>query len=152
MPKKTRKRKELSRFYAVTQTSIYQVNAWYGRTRPFAIKIAKRESSQLFVGDKLGRGRMIAIGSGLIVYIPEPFRLEVEKVSIRSWRGSSSDIVGLFLTRNAARNCAAHSDLGLWDKRWRNSTMKVLRWIGPKHSSFYICRFVREKFGLEFAA
>ena len=136
------------RFYAVTTTSIYCVDAGTVKTggRPVATKIALRGESELKIGAALEGGTMLAITTCLQMYIPEgggitSFKREIEGVNTRYWFGHSSDIVALFSNEKAARECFSKSDLVTCDPRWLNSTREVLDRIGDKHPNFYVCKW-----------
>lgn len=137
-------------FYAVTMTSVYHVTDT-GRNgdSPSAKKIALKGESSLPVGYRLenGGGRLIAICSGLLAFIPEAHGLlspmtgyerEPAQVDTRWHEGNTSPIVALFETNEEAIGCFESEDLGQADPRWLESTKRVLEKIGDNHPAFVI--------------
>lgn len=140
-------RKRLDKFFAVTETSVYEVRANMGKSNPHAEKIALKGRSVIQVGGRLDRGTMIAICRCLIPYIPEKygfahpktaFERRIENVNTMWWRGNTSPIVALFTNKKAALVCFKDRDFVPCDPKWVGCTKDVLNRIGNDHPVFYI--------------
>jgi hypothetical protein len=143
-------KKKLSKFFAVTSTSIYEVKSNDGTGNPVAKKIALKGESLIKVGDCLRGGTMIAICEYLVVYFPEKYGFchpmtgierRIEMVNTFYWGGRTSLIVALFKTKKEAHSCFQDTKLQPCDQRWVEQTKNVLAAIGNDHPVFEICRF-----------
>jgi hypothetical protein len=96
----------LEEFFAVTQTSVYQIQAEKDG-KPSLVKIALREKSKVSVGGNLNTetGDMVSVGKQIIVYIPEKygmmhplcgFERNISKINYCFWKGNTSYITALF--------------------------------------------------------
>lgn len=143
--KKTKRR--LYKFFAVTTTSIYEVKGNISKkSNPVAKKIALRGESAIQVGGCLDKGKMIAVCTQLIPYIPEKYgskneyERKIENVGYSLWKGHTSSIIALFSTKRKAFVCFNSPNLEHCDQRWINETKKVLERIGDDNPVFYISR------------
>ena len=128
----------LKKFYAVTKTSVYYVRIDLKLGSPELTKIALRGDSRIPVGGKITDGTMLSVGEQLIPFIPEgggvtSFRREIAMVNTRWWGTNTSDVVALFLCKNAALTCHKAKRKKPCDNRWRKETIGVLRAIGKEH-------------------
>ena len=137
----------IKQFFAVTLTSVYQVEMDES-DNAFAKKIALKGTSSIALGCRIQGGTRIAIGDRLIAYIPERYgeqspltavERRIELVNTRYWGGGSSSIVALFFDQEAALDCHSQPDLQPRDPRWVSTTREVVAKIGPDHPAFYIC-------------
>jgi hypothetical protein len=140
----------LAQFFAVTITSIYKVVAIDEHHQPYAEKIALRGKSSMPVGSKIDNGSMIAICHRLQIFIPEghglmspltSYERHIESVNTRYWGGGTTPIVALFLTEEEARQCFAEPNPEPCDKRWLDSTKKVLQMVGEDHPTITVCHY-----------
>lgn len=134
----------MDHFFAVTQTSIYEIVAKAGDGYPSVQKIACDKESLVAVGQELEKAAMVGIGKFIVSYIPEgggitSFERRLEWVNTRYWVGTTSSVVGLFSTAEEARKCFKAKKRKPADKRWLSSTKKILEEIGTMHPVFYIC-------------
>ncbi len=123
----------LKKFYAVTQTSIYEVKDT--EDGPRATKIALRGDSAIVVGEYLKYGNMLSVGHNLIMY-PTETRRELSIWGI--WGGHSSPVVALTLKKSGAEKCLASGTTKICDPDWAKHTKAVLRAIGNDHPNFSI--------------
>lgn len=137
----------LSEFFAVTETSIYQVRVKGENGYPSAVKIALRGKSRCGVGQSLGSGTMIAVGRQIISYIPEKHPAVSQLTGIERnpnlintgyWRGYTSSVVALFLEEKRAIECFNAPNPEPCDPRWIVETRQVLDAIGDNHPVFYV--------------
>lgn len=147
----------LNEFYAVTETSIYHVEA-KGLWVASSIKIALGRPSKIPLGTEMCNGGMIAIRKTLLSFIPEPhgptspvsgYERNPNLVNTRYWRKSSSLIVALFKRREDAQACFEKMDKVPCDPRWEESTREIIEEIGDEHPSFFLDR--SKQCGLLFA-
>ncbi|TSC83293.1 MAG: hypothetical protein G01um101419_47 [Parcubacteria group bacterium Gr01-1014_19] len=123
----------LKKFYAVTQTSIYEVKDT--EDGPLATKIALRGDSAIPVGDPLKYGNMLSVGHNLIMYQTETRR------ELSLWGehgGHSSPVVALTLKKSDAEKCFASETTKKCDPDWAEHTKAVLRAIGKDHPNFSV--------------
>lgn len=133
----------LKKFYAVTQTSLYEVDCDpKGENTPLATKIALRGDSSIVVGEFLKHGTMLSVGEQLIMFVPEghgwfspmtSYERDLSNVNSQWWGGHSSPIVGLFLKKKDAERCFASGSAKFCDPDWIEQTKAVLRAIGNDH-------------------
>lgn len=126
----------LEEFFAVTETSVYCVQA----KGPVATKIALDGASDVAVGTTLKGGSRIAICNRLIVYEPIDDDTKIEDMNPLLWGGRSSTIVALFMTEEEALACFNGDDLESCDPRWADQTLRVVTEIGDAHPVFEVCR------------
>ncbi len=135
-------------FYAVTQTSVYEVGT-EPDGRAFAKKIALSGSSNFPVGRKLKGADMIAICKNLVAFTPERYGMtspltaverRIEMVNTRWWGEQTSLIAALFKDKADALLCFRKADRVACDLRWAPFTKEVLAAIGDNHPCFSICR------------
>lgn len=143
----------ISEFFAVTKTSVYHVanhEKYGGSAKKIALK--DENESNIPIGATLedGPGRLIAIRSRLLAFIPEShgwlsqmtgFERNPERVNTRWHEGNSSQIIALFETKDEALDCFSANNLQPADLRWTTSTNKVLEKIGDNHPTFVISRW-----------
>ncbi len=135
----------INEFYAITETSVYFVEAKGEHDQPMATKIALKGESYAKVGCAI-RGPMIAICDRLIAYIPEgedetSSRRKIENVKKFYWGRSTSKIVALFLLRKNAMACFnEHDNFVPCDPRWHSETKEVIATIGENHPQFEVCK------------
>jgi len=131
----------LKEFWAVTVTSVYHALI-YGKGSPELTKIAMgwKWGSRIAVGGKIsgGSGTMLSVHKQLTIFIPEgggtaSFQREIGLVNTRYWLGGTSNVVALFLNKEAALLCGAAKDYKPCDERWRDETIETLRAIGKEH-------------------
>ncbi len=137
----------LQEFYAVTLTSIYRV--FQRDCEAVAVKIALKGESKIPVGDEL-TGPMVAVRTNLQFFIPEgggvfspivSVERHIENVNTFYWLGRTSPIVALFLTEQEARDCFMNEELERCDRRWLESTKKVIAEIGEDNPVFTVCTY-----------
>ncbi len=140
----------LNEFYAVTETSIYHVQA-KGPYLASAVKIVIRGKSKIPLNDDLCKSAMmIAICKVLQAFTPEKYgaltpksgyQSEISKVSTCYWGPHSSRIIALFKNKEDALACFYVTNPKPCDHRWIASTKTVLNEIGNNHPSFHISHF-----------
>lgn len=143
------KEKEALRlFYAVTKTSVYSVSSEKAEDgiTPIVEKLAVSAYSPVGVGLRLMNGSHVAITGreGIMLYFPQGPGLRVrlpEDTNTRYWGGHTSNVVALFLDKDAALACSKEKGLRTGDPRWWNSTQEVLDLIGDDHPTFIIAKF-----------
>ena len=123
----------LKKFYAVTQTSIYEVLDT--KDGPLATKITIRGYSAIAVGGYLKHGNMLSVGHNLIMY-PTEGRAELTRWG--DWGGHSSPIVALTLKKSDAEKCFKSGSTKICDPDWIEHTKAVLKAIGNDHPKFSI--------------
>ncbi len=123
----------LKKFYAVTQTSIYEVRDT--KDGPLAKKIALRGDSAIVVGEYLEHGNMLSVGHNLIMY-PVVDRAELSIWG--TWGGHSSPVVALTLKKSDAEKCFKSGSTKICDPDWTSHTKAVLRAIDKDHPHFTI--------------
>ena len=139
--------KVLRKFYAVTLTSLYEVEV-LGKKIPVLEKLALRGESSIPVGGKfIGEDKILSIGRQLILFIPEgggyigSFERKIEQVNTRYWGAQTSPIIALFLKKNEAEKCFKSENQQECDTRWVKETKEVLKAIGEEHPAFSICHW-----------
>ncbi|MFH1183168.1 MAG: hypothetical protein V1690_02820 [Candidatus Moraniibacteriota bacterium] len=144
-----RRQEEAMRFFAVTSTSIYEVVIKDEKGSPFIRKISLQGESRVSVGGIMS-GPMLAIAKWLQFYTPEghsllspqtSFERRLEMVNTQFWKGKTSHITALFLTKEKAKKCFSFLDRELCDPRWREETEAIIRAIGENHPTITICHF-----------
>jgi len=137
----------IKEFFAVTQTSVYEIQAEGEDGKPSVVKIALHVNSITPVGHKLANTDMISVGRNIIGYIPEKYGLmhpltgserNISKVNISFWGGNTSLVIALFENEEDAMECSAESDLKPCDPRWIEQTRQVLEVIGNAHPVFFV--------------
>ncbi len=139
----------LERFFAVTTTSIYEVNDGGGvRHLPVVKKIALRGRSDIIVGGTLEAAGMVSVGSQIITFIPQAIssvttgdpcvQRELGLVNPRYRGGNTSSVVALFLTEAEARSCLDQNSDVVCDPRWLKQTETVIAAIGDNHPKFSV--------------
>ncbi len=137
----------LEKFFAVTfnshASSLYEATIWGNDTEiqrpgfPFLKKILLIGSSNMPVGGTINYGTMIGIHRRLTKFVPQGHGNSPEKdvrmISTKHCGGSTSQIVGLFLTQGIAEECLCAPDHNLCDKRWIQYTIATLHAIGIDH-------------------
>ncbi|MEK7640414.1 MAG: hypothetical protein AAB389_00245 [Patescibacteria group bacterium] len=133
----------LKKFYAVTQTSIYEVQDT--ENGPLATKIALRGSSEIVVGEFLKHGTMLSVGHNLWMFVPDghgfmspmtSYERDLGKVSSQWWGGHSSPVVALTLKKSDAEKCFKSGSTKICDPDWAEHTKAVLKAIGNDHPKF----------------
>jgi hypothetical protein len=128
----------LSRFYAVTEYSIYCLRAELDQDGyVFIEKFAQRGSGSLGLGQRLQGGTVALIAGGRLHSVDPgidprecPFYLNL---AVRTSR-----LVGLFFTMNEAIEAFNASDPQPWDDRWFRQSGEVLKRIGNDHPFFRV--------------
>lgn len=137
----------IEEFFAVTQTSVYKIQAKGKDGCPLVVKIALHGDSVIPVGHELKNTDMVSVGKNIIGYIPEKYGLtnpltgserNISKVNISFWGGQTSLVIALFENETDAMECFAESDLKPCDPRWIEQTQQVLEAIGDAHSVFFV--------------
>ena len=144
---------KIQEFFAVTQTSVYYVQAKGSENGPAMTKIALFGKSEISVGTVLKNGNMIAICSHLIMYTPEgggitSFERKIENVNTFYWGGRTSEIVALFKTKEEALACFVDNHLIAGSQYWARQTFQVIEEIGNDHPVFEVCHSPGMRFPL----
>ncbi|MBI4257266.1 hypothetical protein HY626_04395 [Candidatus Uhrbacteria bacterium] len=120
-------------FFTLTVSrSLYRVsderdqNGW-----PTVVKIADSGTSNFGLGNRLGRGRFVAVTpGGIALYAAntdsQGHPQSPYEVSTRHWGGTTSAVVGLFLDEHEAREAFLAKFLKSCDPRWHAQTRAVL--------------------------
>ena len=135
----------LNRFYAVTQSSIYEVKDSDEGLSPSIKKIVSKGESVIKVGERLSccSAELVSIGKQIIAFIPEgggysSYQRQIGLVNTRYWGAQTSAVVALFLTKKEAENCWKTDNLKTCDDRWIEQTKAILTGIGEDHPLFTI--------------
>lgn len=147
----------LNKFYAVTvysgseefdSKSIYEI--LIENNNVVVKKIALIGKSSIKVGEELTNGSVLAVSNscGLQLYYPHK-GVRMDDVNTKNFGGGSAPIVGLFKTRDSAKKCFDSNTPYKWDKRFMQSTRKILKEIGvqttePVRLDSYLSRAVSE--------
>ena len=130
--------KSLRMFFAVTKTSLYEVEV-LAQIFPTLKKIALRGRSSVPVGDIINNGSMLSIGKHLILYSPNSSERRIEFINNYYWGGHTSSVVALFLDKEKALECFKSEYQDICDSHWLEETKEVLKAIGENHPAFEIC-------------
>lgn len=134
----------LKKFFAVTFTSLYEVDCEHESGAPLVVKLALRpgSDSSIVAGTSLKNGQMLSVGKQLRMFTPEghgwfspntSWERDLTKVPTMWWGGQTSYVVALFLEKEDAEKCLAVCSEITCDPRWINQTKEVLQAIGDEH-------------------
>jgi hypothetical protein len=136
----------LKQFFVVTGRSLY-LAAMTEAGGPYLEKLAGT-GNEVPIGHRFDGGEFLALTGprGAFPYNEDysPFRgkparpQRPEDVNTAYWRGGTSPIVALFLTREQADACYATSDRQSPDPRWVQETRDTLDSITDEHPCFII--------------
>ena len=136
-----RKKFQRNSFYAVTEDTVYYINAKKEETILKKVPIRNCKTSNNFP-DKIPKNLMISIGKNLIIFIPKLKKesnekeRQISKVGGKNWRWQSSKVIGLFFEPDKAKQCFASK---IFDKEhWIDHSKEVISKIDPEHKVFSI--------------
>ena len=131
---------EIHQFYAVTKSgSLYLVSDEIDPKShcPIVEKIDQTHVGHFGVGGRLRNGNLVGIThAGIVLFITDKHNHTAEYVNTAYWGGTTSPIIGLFMSEVKARECFNSNDLQVFDNRWINETNEVLGAIGSDHDIF----------------
>jgi hypothetical protein len=128
----------LERFFAVTNTSVYEVICVDNKAK--VIKKMLRGESSIPIGGELTGGPMVSVGKQLIMFTPEGDKTQITDIKVDSRGGNTSLVVALFLKEKDAVDCFNAGDGVGCDKRWLNQTKGVLNLIANNHPAFSVSK------------
>lgn len=137
----------LNKFYAVTRLGgIWEIgdeinqNGW-----PMVKLIGGSDEWGMSIGFCLKFGKLVGIGTdGICLFDPDrDGKHDFEDMSILLRGGSTSSIVGLFLSESEAEICLASKDHVTLSLRFRTQTRATLDEIGDEHPIFVIGRSLK---------
>jgi len=117
----------LERFFAVTETSVYKIEALNGRAVATKTHLRPGKTSTRGANQMLYGNWKAFIGRCIVMAVSENERGDI-----------TSSIVALFLRADAAAGCFNVPNPEPCDPRWRTETIETLKAIGSKHPAFVI--------------
>jgi len=140
-------RKLLHKFYAVTQTSVYQLTDKKDKKNtPIVKKIALKGKSEIPMGRALKNGHLVGITRfGIILYNDFKGR-DPELINTALWGDKTSPVVALFLDKKQALACLDSKSLQVCDCRWQSHTKEVIKAIGKNHPVFIVSELANPVF------
>lgn len=128
---------KLENVFALTKlSSIYKIDTVNCDPEPVVIKVNSSHEGTHTAGERLKGGNYIGFYSTtgrMILFRGSRAKCNPDDVKIEDITDSTSPLAGLFLTEEEAKACATETALQPFDRRFADSTVKILKAIGYDH-------------------